>query len=161
MSSPEHDSARSALATGAQVAEIIASIAVVVTLLFLISEVRQNTRITQAAAYERRMEDLNDWRALMVTEPRVAELFMGYVRGGEVNEEELDGFRLGAYRAMQWAIYENAYFSNQRDLLGTSEWGRFEAQICATYDTDGDRWTTDTRRLLTEEFARFTEEACE
>ena len=160
MTSSEDHTNRSALATGAQIAEIIASLAVVVTLLFLIAEVRQNTQVAQAAAYERRMEDLNDWRSLMVTDPRLTELYMEYVRGGEYTEADLDRFRLGAYRSMQWAIYENAYFANQRELLGASEWGRFQAQICTTYGTDGDRWNTDTRRLLTEDFARFTEEAC-
>ena len=165
MTPPEEKPAGLSLGQVAQIAEIVASLAVIITLVFLIAEVRQNTRITQAAAYERRMEDLNRWRAMLATEPELAELYIedlrerGIDRGGEV-----DDFRLGGVLTIQWAIYENAYYSNQNGLLGESEWSRFERQICSRYDMDGDRWATgnvSARRLLTEEFAEYVEDSCE
>ena len=66
----------------------------------------------------------------------------------------------------QWAIYENAYYAEQRGLLGASEWGRFEQQICRRYANDGPRWSErlagnqSERELLTDEFGDYVEEAC-
>jgi hypothetical protein len=66
---------------------------------------------------------------------------------------------------MQWAIYENAYYVNQRGLLGAPEWSRFERQTCVRYsiDSDGNRWSAGKyteRQYLTDEFARFVEDSC-
>ena len=55
----------------AQLAEIIASVVGVITLLFLFVEVQENTHATRAAAYERSMEGLNGWRLTLTADPEL------------------------------------------------------------------------------------------
>ncbi len=53
----------------ASIAEIIASIAVVVSVLFIIFELRSNTNAIQAQTYQYLTSDLNDWRELAFESP--------------------------------------------------------------------------------------------
>ncbi len=159
-SSPGSD--RPSLNRVAQIAEVIASLAVVVTLIFLVAEVRRNTEVVQAASYGRSMEALNLWRISLAAD---AELSATWLRAGASPgvEDDPEQVRLSLMLNVLWGIYENAYFDNERGLLGTSEWSRFERQICVRYGIDRSRWgTTSTglRSLLTEEFADFTEASC-
>jgi len=166
MTKPDVSAPTVTLVRVAQIAEILSSLAVIVTLLFLVAEVRQNTRVTQAAAYEQRIEELNRWRAILVTDSEVAAAWLTDREEAGASQGKVADFRLGILFFMQWAIYENAYYANQRGLLGAAEWSRFERQICVRYENSGSRWdagtavTSSERQLLTEEFARFVEDSC-
>ena len=163
MTIPEGESSRLSLGQLAQIAEIVASLAVVVTLVFLVAEVRQNTRVTQATAYERRMDDLNRWRMLLATEPEISALYIEEMAEDIEGDMSVDQLRLGSFLTIQWSIYENAYFANRRELLGASEWQRFQVAMCSRYESDGDRWNAgpyQARRVLTDEFADFVEATC-
>lgn len=46
----------------ASIAEIISGTAVLITLVFLVFGIRENTEITRAAAYDRNIDSLNQWR---------------------------------------------------------------------------------------------------
>jgi hypothetical protein len=50
------------LSEWASVAEVVSGVAIVVTLVFLAVGIRENTEITRAAAYDRNIESLNQWR---------------------------------------------------------------------------------------------------
>jgi len=52
-------------------AEVISGIAVVVTLVFLVFEMRNNTSATQAQTYQLLMQEMNAYRTLM-SEPGMA-----------------------------------------------------------------------------------------
>ena len=158
------------LAALAQLAEIVASLAVVATLVYLVVEVRQNTEVTQAAAYDRSMEGLNQWRSMLSSDPELARLWASFMENGEVDQERVEEVRLQLVIVSLWGVYENAYYSNQRELLGPSEWNRFERQICTQYDRAGiyGRWSDSPaealvplRTLLTEEFAAYVETSCQ
>ena len=159
---PQSPHRRSSLSALAQIAEIIASVAVLITLVFLVVGVRQNTEITRAAAYERSMAGLNEWRLTIVTDPELAILFEEYVRK-EPGSPGSEDFRLQLTLNTLWGIYENSYYARQRELLGDSEWSRFEVQLCTSYERDSLRWATPTgvRTLLTGEFASYAESFCE
>ena len=156
-----------ALSNLAQLAEVVASIGVLVTLVFLVFEVRHNTETTQATTYERSMEGLNEWRLTIAGDAELARLWTAYVAGD--TEQVLAGqFRLNLLVNTLWGVYENAYYSNQRGLLGVSEWSRFERQICAQYARDQlhGAWIRmaggpiGVRTLLTDEFAEYAESLC-
>ena len=152
----------------AQIAEIVTSVAVLITLVFLVLGVRQNTDITRSSAYERSMAGLNEWRLALASDPELARLFATYQKREPGNLRSTD-FRLQLILNTIWGVYENSYYAHQRRILGDSEWSRFETQICVGYDRDALRWTPapglpsniSIRPLLTEEFAEYTESLCE
>jgi hypothetical protein len=144
-----------------QIAEIIASFAVVATLLFLVAEVRQNTQVTRAAAFERGMEAVNEWRFKLASDPELARLYRTYAREGP-GQGELEDYRVRILLNVLWSAYENAYLANKRGLLGAEEWSRFEAMSCVAYSRDLEWWHGESplRRLLTNEFADWVEARC-
>ena len=132
--------------------EILASVAVVVTLIFVVVEIRQNTEVARAASYAESMDGLTQWRLTMASDPELATLWEAYNFGGERSED----FRLNLLVSTLWGIYENAYYSNQRGLFGRSEWERFERQVCRNAARD----LPLIGNLLTEEFRAFAESGC-
>ena len=90
------------LAMLAQLAEIVASLAVVATLVYLVVEVRQNTEVTQAAAYDRSTEGLNQWRSMVSRDPELARLWGSFQENGEVDQERVEEVRLQLVIATLW-----------------------------------------------------------
>ena len=135
-----------------QLTELLAGVAVVVTLIILVVEIRQNTEVARAASYAESMDGLTQWRLTMASDPELATLWEAYNFGGERSED----FRLDLLVSSLWGIYENAYYSNQRGLFGPSEWERFERQICQNASRD----LPSLGNLLTEEFRAFADSGC-
>ena len=63
------------LSNWASIAEIIAAIGVIVTLIFLIVGIRENTEITRVTAFDRNMESVNQWRLEMAKDPELARIW--------------------------------------------------------------------------------------
>ena len=159
---PQNPKRRLPLSTLAQFAEIVASVAVLITLVFLVVGVRQNTEITRSAAYDRSMAGLNEWRLAIATDPELAAIFETYVQKDPASQGPTD-FRLGLILNALWGVYENAYYAHERRILDDAEWSRFEIQICISYGRESYRWATTPgiRLFLTENFASYTESLCE
>ena len=159
----------SSLSTVTQIAEIVASLAVLVTLLFLIVEIRQNTETTRVASYDRSIELLNEWRLTVAENPDLSAYWVDYIgRGGGDMSTEAD-VRLNMVVGTLWGVYENAYFANERGFLGPSEWSRFEVQLCRQHELAAENGRWDGSRspsvspitgLLTSEFVGFVESHC-
>ena len=132
--------------------EILASVAVVVTLIFLVVEIRQNTEVARAASYAESMDGLTQWRLTMAGDSELAALWQAYNFGGASPED----FRLDLLVSTLWGIYENAYYSNQRGLMGGSEWERFHIKICRVADRD----LPMIGNLLTDEFRLHADTGC-
>ena len=58
----------------ATVAEIIGAIAIIVTLLYLAKQIRQNSRSMEIAALRDTTAQWNDWSAMLATSPDLAEI---------------------------------------------------------------------------------------
>jgi hypothetical protein len=123
------------LSDWASIAEIVSGIAVVVSLIFLIAGIRENTEITRAAAYERSIDSFNEWRMWLSSDD---ELRRGYEtwfagHGDDLDEDILS--RVGWAVNVVWAIYEKSYFANQAGTFGTSRMdtnaGCYLRHLCA------------------------------
>ena len=112
----------------ASIAEIAASIAVVVTLLLVVASMRENTNALQANTYQELMRDLNDFRAAARDSglSLSAEGFSEVLATGELEQRE----RLGYLMLEIWGVFEAAFFARERGVLGDNEWVRFDRMIC-------------------------------
>ena len=147
------------------IAEIVSSLAVVITLIFLLFDIRENTDITRAAVYDRNMDSLNDWRLAIAKDKDLTRIFITGQsdRVGEpMTDQELEGARYMLISNVQWGIYEKSYYANQYETLGTSEWNRFEKQICKAWNrtTAISHWN-QAAGFLTDEFKDYVIGSCQ
>ena len=157
------------LSKWASIAEIIASIAVVVSVFFIVVELRSNTNAIQAQTYQAITAELNEWRLLNLEDTNAGRT--GF-REAQVTEATLQDFqRWRNNRLILWANYESAYFAQQRGILGEEEWVRFDIAICRAYARDAWIWTWDGSerfqwsptpfdQLLTPSFIAYIRENC-
>ena len=149
-------------------AEIISAVAIVVTLAFLTFEMRDNTAAIQAQTYQQLQSELNAYRALYA-DSEVMKAFSEAQNelhsGGFQNLSENAYWVLFNGSTILWGIYESAYFANERGVLGTREWSRFEKAICRRLERDGPMWSKPghdlpTSEMLTQDFANYVELTC-
>ena len=144
------------------IAEIISGVAVVVTLVFLILGIRENTEVTRAATYDRNIDSLNQSRIEMVKDPEIARFWHAFETHQTDSLDELERFRLGTYINIVFGNYEKAYFARKYGILGESECSRYARQICVNQGRL--RSTSDLRAdmetVVTDEFTDYMVSMC-
>ena len=147
------------LADWASIAEVVSGIAVVVTLIFLLVGIRENTSIARASAYQTNMDSLNEWRAMLI-EQDLNEAWNAYMDSGVQSEEKQAD--IGVANLMLFAIFEKSFYSRDYGILGEQEWGRFENQICmrARQLIEAGNPFAFSREVLTGRFVDYIEETC-
>jgi hypothetical protein len=150
------------LSDWADIAGILSGVAVVITLVFLVIGIRENTAVTRASMYERSVDRLIDLRNQTLNDPDIARLFQAFLDGRSDAVDGIDLIRLRQLVLNQAQVYEQAYFARQYGVLGDAEWRRFERQICAAYPRA--RRFPDIFAamsvVMTEEFMTFMETHC-
>jgi hypothetical protein len=150
------------LSDWADISQIVSGFAVVVTLVFLIFEIRDNTSVTRAAVWERSADRLIELRYHTLDNPEVARLFQAWLDGDDEGFTRTDSIRQVQLVGNIFQALEQAYFAKQYGLLGPAEWRRFERQICLSYARAGSSETVSAALpvVMTEEFMAFMAETC-
>ena len=120
------------LSNWASIAEIISGIAVVVTLLFLVLEVRDNTNVMRATAFERNIQSFIDSRYLMAGDSELTRIAVEARGVGYRSLTPLEQDRARVFIQATYLSYEKAYFAERYGLLGEGEGERFTRQACLT-----------------------------
>jgi len=124
--------------SAAATAEIVASIAVVVTLLFVVSSIDQNTAALQSIndnfLYEIQVQRLSD----ASTDNELASIIFKFEAGHELNEVEELRYRF--WSASELMLWEVAYIRYHAGLLPPKQW-----------KTWNDMWTVDMPKQIPEE----------
>ena len=118
----------------ALIAELVSGVAVVVTLVFLIQGIQENTEVTRATAYDRNIDSLNEWRMARVRNPEINRLAIAFFNSTVDTLSDDDVALLLPYIQTLFGIYEKSYFAFKYGVLGASEWSRFSNQICLQHD---------------------------
>lgn len=148
----------------ASIAEIVSGVAVAITLVFLVLGIRENTEIVRASAYAGSMDSLNDFTMDVVTDADLRPVWTAFLNENTANFDGDDRQQLQMLLIVLFRNYEKAYFSERYGLLGSTEWGRFERQICLQVDR---AHITDESILgfldtiLTDEFAAYIRSTCQ
>ena len=151
------------LSDWASIAEIISGFAVVVTLIFLILGIKENTEVTRASMYLRSTDKIIEWRNLMISDPEVAQLLNAFHVGDYEGISEVNASRQSLLVLNIFQIYEQAYFAEQYGFMGRAEWSRFEVNICYFYDDIQASPSIFNRvnGVMTEEFSNFMGDLCQ
>lgn len=111
--------------------ESIGTIAIIVSLLFVAFEIRENTNATYAASYDTLAVSHIDWRMRIAANPQMREDWGSFLSsridpGALESEFNTIGYVLEALLLN----YERAYFARQYGRLGDREWARYQASMC-------------------------------
>lgn len=158
------------LSDWASIAEVASAIAVVITLIFLIVGIRENTAITKASAFDRSMESVNQFRMEVAKDRELTKIWQNQralltVPDGEQLQGS-SGIGIDQTRAIMmtgtlWGIYEKSYYAHQYGLIGKNEWARFELQMCPRMkDLGSDNWDRLARTMLTPQFTEYARALC-
>jgi len=142
----------------AHVAEIFSGIAVFITLVFLVLEVRGNSDLIRANTFNRSIESLIDYRMQIASNDESLKVMA--VHWGI---DSADLLRRQLLVVNLWSIYEKTYFSRQYGLVGPAEWERFESRICGYVKReDGLKfWSENVANFMTDEFRDYVTSHCE
>lgn len=148
----------------ALVAEIVSGVAVVVTLVFLVLSIRDNTNVVRATAYAGIVDSADAFNVRVGSDPELIRLYSAYL-GGRANELTGDDeVRLAYLINSNFRNLEKAFFLNQYGILGEAESRRTLRRICGTYQrtkTTMEWWTKDRLpQLVTSEFLEYIESTC-
>jgi hypothetical protein len=145
-------------------AEIISAFAVVVTIGFLAVQTMDTTNALQTQTFQALMHDTNEWRASIVS-PDMADLRVKWRDQGFESLSKTEQYRIRTTNLVLWGIYESAYFANERGVLGSIEWSRFEVAICRSRKQDIGYWELEGLAsfsvLLTPQFMEYIQQTCD
>ena len=146
------------------IGEGISVVAVLVTLVFLILEVRENTAAIRTESFGESINKLNEWRLNLAGNRELAQMFADFNDGAVMELDRAERQQFGLVMTSLWSIYETAYFAQSYGTLGESEWSRFERVLCSQYESafafKKGLWDTEVQMILSPEFRLFVEEQC-
>ncbi len=150
------------LSDWASLAEVVSSIAVVITLVVLIVGVNANTTVTRAAVYQDSLDRLNDFETIIVQDSDLTRIWNHLFEGTAVELQRLEYVRLVSLIRQVFRVYENAYYDYQYALIGDREWVRFERSMCRIYSLVRAQDVSDQIELITTaEFFEYLETSCQ
>ena len=140
----------------AHIAEIVSSIAVVLTLIFIVFEIRENSNLIRANTFDRSIESLIDWRMQILGNDdslRVMAQHWGF--------DDKDLLRRQLLVVSMWSIYEKTYYAHEYDHIGPEEWERFETRMCNYVGTGIEFWKEKVSGFLSEDFRNYVISTCD
>jgi hypothetical protein len=145
------------LSTLAQLADIMAAVAVVISLVYVGRELRLNTTAIRGAAQQSITATQADIVLLEVSDSAVARIR----EIGDANPSDLTETESARYRHLLrqiWVNLENVYFQNDLGLIDPRLWDVNHRTICQIWSAPGARATwPDHRAVLDAEFVALVE----
>lgn len=102
------------------ISDILGATGVVVSLIYLAIQVRQNTRVARAATRQAIAGDFQALATDLVTGDDAARIFYAHVSGDSVKPHERVRLQARAYR--DFHFWDNAHYQYQQGMLSSDEW---------------------------------------
>ena len=120
------------------IGEIVGALAVVVTLVYLVIQIRQNTAAVATATYESTMTGFNDINVVVASDPKLASLLdRGTQSPDALSAEETTQFNflLRCYANQWWKLLK----LHERGSLSERDWSVFAREAAQFLDQPGCR----------------------
>ncbi|MGR8948528.1 MAG: hypothetical protein ACU84Q_10800 [Gammaproteobacteria bacterium] len=140
------------------IGDFIGGIAVVVTLLYLANQVRQNTKSTQSASYQAIVSSMSVFSREMAFEENRSALFVnGLLHPNELSESEQTRFAL--LMTSYFRSLENIHFQYQSKAIPDDVWEGWAYRIATSVQTPGCRkWWQVEQRAYSGRFRKYINE---
>lgn len=132
------------------IAEILSSIAVLATLVFLVFELRQNTDAIKASTYQEMNAVISDINGVFLANPEVSE-FIARTASGDGDLNPHDAIRLRAFISSQYRHADNVYFQYQMGTISRQQMESLLYPMVLNFQRRGrlrKEWETGADRLL-------------
>ena len=148
------------LAELAQIAEVIAAVAVVLSLIYVGREVQSNTSAVQGAAMQAVATTDADALLTIASDSALSEIVrLGYQDSSQLTPA--DAFRYYLFMRQFWLSMQNVYQQSELNLIDRSVWRSYVSVICGMWSRSGPRETwSDHSDVLNPGFVALVEE-CE
>ncbi len=137
---------------------LLANLAVLIGIVFLAFELRQNSDIARTSEYRENIQALAEWREVLVMDSDLAHNFEIYVQGNFSTLDEEYQRRVRYLINNLFGIYENAYIARQNNIMDEQGWQRFQTGACLHFNL-----VSASRIFLTfvtEDFSEYLETNC-
>jgi hypothetical protein len=134
--------------------EILGTGAVILGLVFVGFELRQNTAAIQAETMQGLSDASQEYLLLIGADANLTEI----VRKGNRSPDQLsetEALQFFYLKRTQWIRYQNAFFQYQRGTMGDEDWSFYDSLICGS---PGTNWESH-RNALARRFSEYVE-AC-
>jgi hypothetical protein len=116
------------LAALGNIGEVVGGLGVVISLVYLAGQIRQNTKAIKASSHHSINDAFNDYLKLLIENERAAQILATGVRDiRELDERQLDTFY--AVLSMLFNHFENCHLHYRQGLLDDEQWGRWAIAI--------------------------------
>ncbi len=138
------------------IGEIIGAIAVVVTLIYLAIQVRQNTNALKLNTTQSVTEELQDMFALLASNQDLTEVFVRASRDSELRGPERG--RYSAFTSNLIRVYENAFLQRRAGVIDQAHWvGMTRMMIDYTSMAAFQQYWLDRKHWVSDDFQDYME----
>jgi hypothetical protein len=109
--------------------ELVSAGAVLVGLIFVAFELRQNTSAVQAASFQNYTDGALAWNFEVTASADLAEVFTRYL-AGSLDLSDAERLRAELLVRSQWYRFQNAFSQWERDALSAEDWEVARKLIC-------------------------------
>lgn len=136
--------------------EMVGLVAVVLGLVFVGIEVRQNTAAIHAETLQGLNDSSQEFLLLLASEPELVRIQLkASTDPDSLNATE--SFQFSLLERARWLRSQNAYFQHQRGTLGDADWQTYARLLCGRQQS---HWQ-EHKYVLADEFANFVVSTCE
>lgn len=149
---------RPTLGEAANLAEIVAAVAVVISLVYVGRELQSNTAAVKAASMQAVFGASSETLLTFAADSDLARIrLMGNRDPSRLTETE--AFRFGVFARQFWLMMQNVYFQNELGVMDARVWQSYRRIVCDVWALTGWRTTWPAHRpVLDRGFVALVEE---
>ncbi len=140
------------------IAELVAAVGVILSLIYLAIQIRQNTQSIRTAAHQELLTAFNDVLSFPAGSRHGARLYHHIVFGtlGELDPEEQSAVRISVMQVAR--VFEQAFIQNRAGFLDADVWDGWQHQMTLAMGLPGfaSSWPA-VRRIVNSDFADLME----
>lgn len=122
----------------AQIAEVVAAVAVIISLIYVGRELRSNTAAVRAASVQAVSGISSETLLTVASDSALSRIRMVGSRD-LANLTELETYRYGTLQRQFWLIMQNVYLQNELDVIDARIWRGYSRIICEVWSFPGVR----------------------
>lgn len=130
------------------IVELLGAAAVLLGLIFVGLELRQNTAAVEAATLQNLTDASVDWVVRIVEDPELTRIFMSPPEERD-KLTAVEAQRLHLLMRAQWLRFQNAYLQWQRGTLSDEDWSLYEGFVCTVQNDAAENQAASGWRVVT------------
>ena len=134
------------------IVEVAGIVAVILSLIFVGFELRQNTAATHAATMQALTDGSQEYLLLMASDSELSAIRIK-AKSSPEQLTDIEADRYNSLRRSRWVRFQNAFSQYQRGTIGYDDWSYYEFLICSS---PPEEWG-DHRGGLTRKFVDFVD----